>query len=64
MWQGLGFDLREAEVLHAESGQPYYHLTGEAEQLAGGRRLLLSVSHDGGMAGAVCLMEAAQEPSA
>ena len=54
---GIIFDLREIEVRHNEEGQPYYSLTGEAAEKAEGDRFLLSISHDGGMAGAVCICE-------
>ena len=54
---GLIFDLREIEVRHTETGQPCYVLSGEAAEKAGNDRFLLSISHDGGMAGAVCICE-------
>jgi len=54
---GLIFDLREIEVRHTETGQPCYALSGEAAEKAGNDRFLLSISHDGGMAGAVCIWE-------
>jgi phosphopantetheine--protein transferase-like protein len=60
MGTGLIFDLRELEVQHSETGQPYYVLTGEAAEKAGNDRFLLSISHDGGMAGAVCIRESAE----
>ena len=57
MGTGIAFDLREVEVRHGEKGEPLYALTGKAAEMAGGDRFLLSISHDGGMAGAVCLRE-------
>jgi len=54
---GLIFDLREIEIRHNEAGLPYYALTGEAAEKAEGDRFFLSISHDGGMAGAVCICE-------
>lgn len=57
MGTGIAFDLREVEVRHGEQGEPLYALTGKAAEMAGGDRFLLSISHDGGMAGAVCLRE-------
>ena len=57
---GITFDLRDVEVLHSEAGQPCYALAGEAARLAGNDRFLLSISHDGGMAGAVCVRETAE----
>ena len=54
---GIAFELKDVEILHNEAGQPYYVLKGEAGKLAGNDRFLLSISHDGGMAGAVCVRE-------
>jgi len=54
---GITFDLKEVSVVHGETGQPAYRLSGKAAELAGGDRFLLSISHDGGMAGAVCIRE-------
>ena len=48
-----GFELREVEVLHSPDGQPYYSISGkalEAQHARGIERLLLSISHDGGLA--------------
>lgn len=56
---GLAFDLREVEVAHTESGQPFYVLHGKAGEMGGGSSFLLSISHDGGIAGAVCVRETA-----
>jgi len=57
---GIIFDLREIEVRHSKTGQPCYVLTGEAAETAGSDRFLLSISHDGGMAGAVCIRESTE----
>lgn len=54
---GIAFELKNIEVLHSADGQPYYILTDEAAKLSGNDRFLLSISHDGGMAGAVCIRE-------
>ena len=54
---GLDFDLTEAEICHTESGAPYYRLSGGLKERLGDDRLLLSISHDGGVAAAVCLIE-------
>ena len=54
---GIAFELREVEVKHEASGQPYYAFSGEAERLAGTDRFFLSISHDGGIAAAVCIRE-------
>lgn len=48
-----GFELNEVEVLHSPEGQPYYAVSGKAlvaQEERGIARMLLSISHDGGMA--------------
>ena len=54
---GITFDLKEAGVCHDEAGAPGYILTGKAAELAAGDRFLLSVSHECGIAAAVCVRE-------
>ena len=54
---GITFSLKEVGVCHDEAGQPGYSLSGTAAELAGGDRFLLSISHDGGIAAAVCVRE-------
>lgn len=54
---GITFDLKEAEVTHGETGTPEYRLSGRAAELGKGSRFFLSISHDGGMAGAVCVRD-------
>lgn len=54
---GLDFEMKEAEVCHSEAGAPYFRLSGRLKERVGDSRLFLSVSHDGGMAAAVCLLE-------
>ena len=56
---GIGFELREAEVCHSVTGAPYYRLSGSLKERVGDARLLLSVTHDGGVAAAVCVIETA-----
>ena len=58
---GLDFDLKEAEVCHTDQGAPYYRLSGELKDRVGNSRLFLSISHDGDMAAAVCLIEGGSE---
>lgn len=58
---GIDFDLKEAEVCHTESGAPFYRVSGRLKERIGDDRLFLSVSHDGGIAAAVCLLEGAAE---
>ena len=54
---GIDFELKEAEVCHTESGAPFFRLSGELKKRVGENRLHLSISHDGGIAAAVCLLE-------
>ena len=56
--RGTGIDslsLNLIEIVHGQQGQPYYRLNGLYE----GSRLTahLSISHDGGVAAAVCVLE-------
>ncbi len=52
---GIAFPMTDVEVLHDESGAPTYALHGEALARSRGGRLLLSISHEGDMAAAVCI---------
>jgi len=61
MGSGLDFDLKEAEVCHTDQGAPYYRLSGGLKDRIGNSRLFLSISHDGGVAAAVCLIEGGSE---
>ena len=54
---GISFELKEACICHDASGMPGYELAGKAAELAGDDLLHLSVTHDGGMAAAVCIRE-------
>ena len=54
---GIAFELKEAGVRHDGAGMPVYDLTGKAAELAAGDRFHLSVTHDGGIAAAVCVRE-------
>ncbi len=56
---GLSFDLREAEIRHDSKGCPFYHLTGTLAECTSDERFLLSITHDGGIAAAVCIREKA-----
>lgn len=58
---GIAFELREVEIVHDAEGCPAYRLSGRAAELAGTDRFLLSISHDGGVAGAVCVRESRPE---
>ncbi|MGN0779048.1 MAG: holo-ACP synthase [Aristaeellaceae bacterium] len=52
--RGLSLPLREIEVCHDPAGQPGYRLHGSAAQALSGT-FLLSITHEGDMAAAVCL---------
>lgn len=54
---GISLALKEVEVLHTEQGQPYLHLTGKAAALVDGGDVLLSITHEGLMAAAVCIWQ-------
>ena len=57
---GGGVELREVGVRHLPGGAPEYALTGAAvERLnaLGAQRAHLSLTHEGGMAAAVCVIE-------
>lgn len=54
---GLALPMTDIEVLHTQAGQPYYHLTGQAAAAAEGGAWTLSITHEGGMAAAVCIWE-------
>jgi len=54
---GIDFELKEAEISHTEAGAPFFRLSGRLKERLGNGRLFLSISHDGGVAAAVCLLE-------
>ena len=54
---GIDFDLKEAEVRHDANGQPYYFLSGELARRTAGDCFFLSITHDGGVAAAVCIRD-------
>ncbi len=57
---GHGITLTDIAVHHDELGAPQYVLTGGAAQKMGemgAQRAWLSLSHEGGMAAAVCVIE-------
>ena len=55
-----GISLREIGIVHENSGAPRYELTGRAAdkmQQLGAVSAHLSLTHDAGMAAAVCIIE-------
>ena len=47
----------EIEVLHYENGAPYYNLKGKASEALDKRKAHLPISHDKGVAIAICMLE-------
>ena len=54
---GIDFDLREAEICHTETGAPYFTFSGNLKDRLINDRVFLSISHDGGIASAICFVE-------
>ena len=54
---GLSLPLRDVGVTHTALGQPVYALTGQAADIVGEGSVMLSITHEGGMAAAVCLWQ-------
>lgn len=53
---GIALPLKDVGVTHTETGQPVYCLTGKAKELAGDAQCMLSITHEGDMAAAVCII--------
>ena len=58
---GITLPLKCVGVSHDELGAPFYVLTGEALEALDGRDTALSISHDQGVAAAVCILSGGQE---
>lgn len=54
---GLSLPMKDIEVRHTPLGQPVYHLTGKALEAIDGGEVLLSITHEGLMAAAVCIWQ-------
>ena len=54
---GIAFDLKEVCIRHDQAGMPAYSLCGKAEKMGEGDCFWLSITHDGGIAAAVCVRE-------
>ncbi|MDO4838266.1 MAG: holo-ACP synthase [Clostridia bacterium] len=52
---GIVLPLKDVGVIHTEQGQPCYCLQGKAAAFGRNEDFLLSISHDGGVAAAVCI---------
>lgn len=54
---GIALPLADIGVTHTALGQPVYALTGQAADAAAGASFLLSITHDAGVAAAVCVWQ-------
>lgn len=52
-----GLNFHDIEVVHDKSGAPEIRLGGKAEETANGKTAEISVSHDGGIAVAFCVLK-------
>ena len=52
-----GLQWHDAEVINLENGKPEFLFRGEIAQLIRGSRVHLSLSHDGGIASAIVVIE-------
>ena len=54
---GIALPLTDIGVTHTALGQPVYALTGQAAGIAENASFLLSITHDAGVAAAVCIWQ-------
>lgn len=54
---GGGIALHEVTVAHLEGGAPIYQLKGAAQEKLGDSRVFLSLTHEAGVAAAVCVID-------
>jgi len=54
---GHGLPWHDAEVINLENGKPEFLIRGEIAELISGSRVHLSLSHDGGIASAIVVIE-------
>lgn len=52
---GIAIPMTDVEIVHEDTGRPVYRLHGRAAELALGGAMLLSITHEGAMAAAVCV---------
>ena len=52
-----GLQWHDAEVINLENGKPEFLFRGEIAELISGSRVHLSLSHDGGIASAMVIVE-------
>ena len=53
---GIAFAMTDVGIAHDEAGAPSYALRGEALARCGGAVPSLSITHEGDMAAAVCVL--------
>ena len=53
---GLSLPMTDVEICHDEDGAPRCCLAGKAAELAGNASISVSISHEAGIAAAVCVM--------
>ena len=53
---GISLPLKDVGVVHTQTGQPCYALSGKAKEMAGDAQCTLSITHEGDMAAAVCII--------
>ncbi len=54
---GISLPLRDVAIAHTPLGQPCYRLQGKAAEFGANDDFLLSITHDAGVAAAVCLWQ-------
>lgn len=52
------FNWQDAEVINEPSGKPFFLFTGEMANRLAGHKVHLTLSHDGGIASAMVIVEA------
>ena len=52
-----GLQWHDAVVRNEDSGRPYFDVSGSVAQAINGRTIHLSLSHDGGIASAIVILE-------
>lgn len=53
---GIAFPMTHAEIVHGPEGGPSYALHGQLEEKCRGALVSLSITHEGDMAAAVCVL--------
>ena len=54
---GIVLPLKDVGITHTPLGQPCYHLQGKAAEFGADDEWMLSITHDAGVAAAVCLWQ-------